>query len=151
MRLDALPDHLRPTFRIVGHDGEPVAEGRDLAALKSELVDAARATLDATSHEIERTGLTEWSIGELPPVVHVGGRTPAYPALVDEGDSVAVRLLANRDEQAHAMWAGTVRLLLTSLPSPQRLVAPLLDREAKLTLRSGPHASSEEWVEDCLA
>ena len=48
-----------------------------------------------------------------------------YPALVDEGDSVAVRVLDTEAEQRQAMWAGTRRLLLLDLPSPLR---PVVDR-----------------------
>ena len=74
----------------------------------------------------------------------------AFPALIDEGNSVGVRLLATPHEQAIAMWQGTVRLLLLNLPSAGKLLRPLLDPDAKAVLRTGPHADQTEWVEDCL-
>jgi ATP-dependent helicase HrpA len=74
-----------------------------------------------------------------------------YPALIDEGDSVGVRLLATPSEQADAMWEGTRRLLLLSLPSAGRLLRPLLTEEGTAAVRGGPDAAVSDWALDCLA
>jgi ATP-dependent helicase HrpA len=151
--LETLPPHLRPTFRILDDEGTEVASGTDLQELKAAIQAETRNTVDTTTHELEATGLTEWSFGELPRIVSVAGSDhtmEAYPALVDEGESVGIRLLANEAEQANAMWKGTVRMLLLNLPSPGKLLRPLLDADAKELLRTGPHADATEWVEDCL-
>jgi ATP-dependent helicase HrpA len=79
-----------------------------------------------------------------------GHAVEAYPALIDEGDSVAVRLLATETEQEAAMWRGTIRLLLLNLPSPGKLLRPFLTPDTKELLRVGPHQNQTEWVEDCL-
>jgi ATP-dependent helicase HrpA len=97
--------------------------------------------------------MTTWSIGELPQEVDVTGSSRsmrAYPALVDEGETVGIRLLATEAEQTAAMWDGTIRLLLLNLPSPGRLLRPLLTADARAVLRRGPHADQPEWVADCL-
>ena len=147
-----LPSYLRPRFRVVGEDGTPLAEGDDLAALKEALLDEARAA--ASGHPLEQSGLTEWSYGELPRTIEIGTgrhRTPAYPALVDEGSAVGIRLLATPEEQATEMWAGSRRLLLLSLPSPAALLRPLLTDRAKQRIREGPYDDPQAWIEDCLA
>jgi ATP-dependent helicase HrpA len=147
--LERLPPHLKPSFRIIDDQGEPVAEGADLAALRQDLKEQARAVA-GPGHELERIGLTTWSIGELPRVVEIGEPpVKAYPALIDEGGSVAVRLLATPQEQADAMWAGCRRLLALSLPSIGRILRLLLTDRAKRSVRSGPHGSPGEWVADC--
>ncbi len=151
---ERLPAHLVPRFRVIGDGGVVLAEGGDLRALKSDLVAEARATISEGEHDLEQTGATSWSFGELPRVVEIGEpgrRTPVYPALVDEGESVGVRLLATPEEQADAMWAGTRRLLLLSLPSPARLLRPLLTDSARRLIRRGPYGAAPEWVDDCLA
>ncbi len=151
--IDALPAHLRPTFRVIDDDGNEVVGGTDLQQLKAQVQEETRSAVDTSAHELEVTGATAWSFGELPQVVEIAGDAhtmQAFPALIDEGASVGVRLLATPDEQGVAMWQGTIRLLLLNLPSPGKLLRPLLDRDAKAVLRTGPHADQTEWVEDCL-
>ncbi|MGH9068886.1 MAG: DUF3418 domain-containing protein, partial [Acidimicrobiales bacterium] len=102
---------------------------------------------------IEQTGITEWDFGTLPAVVEgqVAGRTVrAYPALVDESGSVAIRVLASEQEQRAAMWAGTRRLLIQSVPSPLGRLRRALTNATKLALAHAPHAGPAELMEDCL-
>jgi ATP-dependent helicase HrpA len=151
--LESLPTHLRPTFRVVDDEGAVVASGHELSKIKQSVRAETETAVEASGHALETTGLTTWSIGELPQEVDVSGSRRsmrAYPALVDEGETVGIRLLATETEQAKAMWDGTIRLLLLNLPSPSRLLRPLLTPEAKAALRLGPHADQAEWVEDCL-
>ncbi|NED62066.1 DUF3418 domain-containing protein, partial [Streptomyces sp. SID10244] len=64
---------------------------------------------------LERTGLTDWTIGTLTQVFETrraGQPVKAYPALVDDGDTVSVRLFDTEAEQQEAMWKGTRRLVL---------------------------------------
>jgi len=148
-----LPSYLQPTFRIVDGEGHVLAEGGNLAALKTDLREEARATVTASGHELEQTGLTAWSIGELPQVVEISGTTHSvktYPAVIDEGTSVGVRLLATPGEQADAMWAGIRRLLLLNLPSAGRLLRPLLTSQATAAVKGGPYDTPAEWAQDCL-
>ncbi|MCB2223863.1 MAG: ATP-dependent RNA helicase HrpA [Actinobacteria bacterium] len=149
----ALPPHLRVRYRVVGDDGEAVAEGDDLAALKAHLADEARRTIATGRHPLERDGLTGWDLDDLPAVVEVGEgahRARAYPALVDEGGTVAVRLLPTPAEQAAAMRPGACRLLLASLHSPELILRPLVDRDARRLVRVGPYADAAGWIDDCL-
>jgi ATP-dependent helicase HrpA len=148
-----LPPHLKPVFRIIDPTGETVAEGEDLGELKSALQDEARSVVTSTAHPIEVTGLTDWTIGELARRVEVAGAGPtvfAYPALVDDGETASVRLMATRAEQSEAMWAGTRRLILLRLPSPGKLVRPLVTDRAKAALAVGPYESTSDWATDCM-
>ena len=77
-----------------------------------------RSALGEATAGLERRGLRAWTLGELPRSVALAGTgdaVRAYPALVDEGDSVAVRTLDTPEAQAAAMWAGTRRLLLLGI------------------------------------
>jgi ATP-dependent helicase HrpA len=134
-------------FRVTGDDGTVVAEGDDLDALREQVRPRLRAQLAAASASLERRGLRDWSIGELPRVVALPGTGEAvrgYPALVDEGDSVAVRVLESPGAQAAAMRAGTRRLLLLTVPSPLRAI------RAPVSLAVAPHGSVEATLEDAL-
>jgi ATP-dependent helicase HrpA len=152
--VDRLPDHLRMTFRVEDDRGRPLAEGKDLEALKQRLASRTRAALAAVTSDLERRGLTEWSLGELPRTVegHRGGRVvKGYPALVDEGDSVAVRITDTEAEQRREMWRGTRRLLLLTIPSPNAYVSGWLTNESKLALSQNPHGSVPAMLADCVA
>jgi ATP-dependent helicase HrpA len=151
-QLDRVPDHLQLTFRVIG-DGRILAEGRDLAVLAHQVAPQLRATLCTAGGALHRRGLRDWDVGTLPDrheQQQDGHLVTAYPALVDEGDSVGVALLPTAAEQRHAMWAGTRRLLLLAVPSPVKALHRGLDATARLVLGRGPHGSLEALLEDCV-
>src|SRR5690606_18826653 len=106
--LEAVPAHLRMTYRVVDERKRVIAEDKDLEALKRRLAPTLRERLARAGQDLERTGLRGWDFGELPKVFQQG-RVKAYPALIDEGDSVAIRMFETEQEQRRAMWAGTRR------------------------------------------
>jgi ATP-dependent helicase HrpA len=151
--LAGLPAHLRMTFRVEDDDGELVAEGKDIAALRAEVRPRLRAELSAAAAGLERAGLTEWSIGDLPRIVALPGTgqtVRGYPALVDEGQTVAVRVFDTPGAQAAAMAVGTRRLLLLGIPSPIRYVTDRLSGPARLALAAAPHGSAAAVLDDVL-
>ncbi|NHC44454.1 ATP-dependent RNA helicase HrpA [Motilibacter aurantiacus] len=152
---ERVPEHLKVTFRVEDERKRKVAEGKDLEALKLRLGGRMRQAISEAAPKVERSGLVGWEVGALPQVFEQqqrgGHRVKAFPALVDEGDSVAVRLLGNQTEQAAAMWAGTRRMLLLTIPSPVRNVVRGLSNASKLTLSANPHGSVAALLDDCIA
>jgi ATP-dependent helicase HrpA len=150
--LSRLPPHLQMRFRVEDTGGEVVAEGEDLDALREAVKPQLRERLAAATPSIERTGLRAWEIGTLPrelaPTASGGMR--AYPALVDQGATVGVRLFETAGEQASAMHAGTRRLLLLTVRSPIPWVVDHLDMPAKLALMTAPHGSVGAALDDAL-
>ena len=152
--LDRVPSHLRVGFAVEDDRGEVVARGKDLTALQEQLAAPVRAAVSAAvAGDLERAGLTDWpaDLTELPRSVErsSGAHTVrGFPALVDEGGSVAVRVLPTAAEQEAAMSAGTRRLLRASLPSPVKQVERSLDARARLVLGTNPDGSLTSLVED---
>ncbi|MGV9357975.1 ATP-dependent RNA helicase HrpA [Streptomyces misionensis] len=157
-----VPDHLRITFRIVDERRRKLAEDKDLEALKLRLKPKARKALSqaaaaTASREggpaLERTGLTDWTIGRLSRVFETrraGQPVKAYPALVDDGDTVSVRLFDTEAEQAEAMWKGTRRLILRNIPvNPAKFASEKLSNQQKLGLSANPHGSIQALFDDC--
>ncbi|SCL54986.1 ATP-dependent helicase HrpA [Micromonospora chersina] len=146
-----LPPHLRVTFRVLGDDDKPVAEGKDLPALQRELRQEVRQVVAAAAPDVARTGLTGWDIGTLPRTieqVRAGYAVTAYPALVDEGTTVGVKVFDSPAEQEAAHWAGTRRLLRLTVPSPAKFLQGRLSNEAKLALSRNPHGGVPALIED---
>ncbi|MGY0059670.1 ATP-dependent RNA helicase HrpA [Streptomyces sp. LZ34] len=159
---DKVPGHLKITFRVVDERRRKLAEDKDLEALKQRLKPKTRAAISKafeTSKEgggiEQRTGLTRWAVGTLPRTFETrraGQPVKAYPALVDEGASVAVRLFDTEAEQRQAMWRGTRRLILLGLPAnPAKFAQGQLSNQAKLALSRSPHGSVQALFEDCVA
>ncbi|MDQ0991746.1 ATP-dependent RNA helicase HrpA [Streptomyces sp. V3I7] len=157
-----VPDHLKVTFRIVDERRRKLAEDKDLEALKLQLRPKARKALSQAAaataerqggESLERTGLTDWSIGSLSRVFETrraGQPVKAYPALVDDGDTVSVRLFDTEAEQAEAMWKGTRRLILRNIPvNPAKFASDRLTNAQKLALSANPHGSIQALFDDC--
>jgi ATP-dependent helicase HrpA len=151
--LSRLPAHLRMTFRVEDEDGRVVAEGEELDALRQAVRPRLRSELASATAGLERSGLTAWTLGTLPREVELpgtGGAVRAYPALADEGASVAVRTFESPEAQAAAMHAGTRRLLLLGAPSPAGRVLAGLGNSAQLALAAAPHGSARAVLDDAV-
>jgi ATP-dependent helicase HrpA len=157
--VEGLPAHLRVRFRIEDTDGAEIAAGRDLASLQHQLAPAARRAVAAAFPGWERSGHTGWPAGDtwrtLPRTVESPGRdgepVRGYPALVDEGETVAVRLLAREADQARAMAAGTRRLLLLAVPGARQQVERRLRSVPDLASITPHYPGVAALTEDCLA
>ena len=110
-RLDA---HLTMRIEVLDEQGAVIAAGRDLVALQSEQGAEADADVrrEGAAAGFEADGLTRWDFGELPATVTLREGVRAWPALVDAGDSVAIRLFSEPDSADAAMHGGVVRLLM---------------------------------------
>ncbi len=155
--LGRVPDHLKMTFRVVDERRRKLAEDKDLEALRLALRPKTREAISKAAGAIgieQRTGLKEWTIGTLPRVFETrrsGQPVKAYPALVDEGESVGVRLFDTETEQGEAMWRGTRRLILLTIPSnPAKFAQSKLSNAAKLALARSPHGSVQALFDDCV-
>ncbi|WP_382304117.1 ATP-dependent RNA helicase HrpA [Herbiconiux sp. UC225_62] len=113
----------------------------------------ARVAGAASGGAVERSGLTDWTIGDLPRFVDTrqhGGVIRAYPALVDEKSSIGVRLMATAEEQARATPAGVLRLLLLAVPSPASYVREHLTQNEKLLLATSPYQNVQALFDDAM-
>ncbi|MEU6805839.1 ATP-dependent RNA helicase HrpA [Streptomyces neyagawaensis] len=157
-----VPDHLKITFRIVDERRRKLAEDKDLESLRLQLKPKARKALSQAAaataerqggESLERTGLTDWTIGSLTRVFETrraGQPVKAYPALVDDGDTVSVRLFDTEEEQSEAMWKGTRRLILRNIPvNPAKFASEKLTNAQKLALSANPHGSIQALFDDC--
>lgn len=113
--LASLPQHLRIRFEILDDKGKMLDAGRDLPALTDRLKNSAMRVFEAIPKQMmERDEVTDWDFGALPDSVDIqqqGLSIKGYPALVREGDHVALRLLNSRDRAMAAHLEGLIALL----------------------------------------
>ncbi|NUW42895.1 ATP-dependent RNA helicase HrpA [Nonomuraea rhodomycinica] len=148
-QLDQVPDHLRITYRVIDERKRTIAEDKDLDALKRRLAPRLRRTLSAAADDLERTGLRTWSFGTLPKVFEQG-RMKGFPALVDDGDSVSIKIFETEAEQRRSHWPGTRRLLLLNVTNPAKSLLAGLSNQAKLALSRSPHGGAVALFDDVV-
>ncbi|MDR6435875.1 ATP-dependent helicase HrpA [Paenarthrobacter nicotinovorans] len=188
---DAVPSHLRVSFKVVDSKGKVLDEGKDLAGLQERLAPATRRAIaeslgatpattapakagkasgaartangqgpDATAASgsrtdaavAERSGITEWDFGTVERQVTrtvKGHSVTGFPAVVDEGTTVALRVFQTKAEQEAAMRGGVIRLLALRIPPPDRYVLEHLSNMEKLTFSQNPHGSVSALIADC--
>jgi ATP-dependent helicase HrpA len=132
-----LPAHLSMNFRIHDEKGRTLAESRDLAAMQSEWTGAARVAFSRRADvELTREDVDAFDFEEIPDrVVSPGGLT-AFPALVDLGESVALRVFERRDEALAAHRRGVERLLRQALADKIKHARRQLPLKKDVLLRS---------------
>ena len=176
--LERVPPHLLMSFRAVDARGRTAGSGRDLADLQRRLADRARSSVarsveraaapasvaaaapqaDGTGATgassvgfAERSGITSWDFGDLPAVVDskvAGGVVRGYPAVVDDGDTVSLRIETSAEAAAIATHRGARRLLLRAVASPASYVLDHLTSTEKLALAASPYPSAKALIED---
>lgn len=136
-----------------GNSGDSARPG----AKKGAKSPGAQANAGASGGVREVTGLTEFPAdmfpdGAIPRKVQRVIATQAvngYPALVDEGSSVGLRIFPTEAEQLHAQRRGIIRLLQLQVPSPVRYVSEHLSHKEKIVFTQNPHGSIDELIRDC--
>jgi ATP-dependent helicase HrpA len=156
-RADSIPTYLRFGYRVLGEKGNVVAEGKDLGWLVAQHGVRARELIARASagSPLQATGLTAWSFGALPEYVTrsvLGSELRLYPALLDRGSSVELRLLDTAQAANVETRAGLRRLL--SLASARTLAGLAKRAPPPFPRRPGLPASrseSEAFTERVLA
>lgn len=156
-QLAMVPDHLKMTFNIVDEHNNTILIGKDLAILKEQLKDKFQKVLtqvsQKTHNEIEKTHLTNWDFGDIPTIYEKKQHNyvvKAYPTLIDEGDSVAIKLVDNEREQKQFMLNGIRRLIYLNIPSPVKYLHDKLPNKAKLGLYFNPFGKVIDLIDDCI-
>jgi ATP-dependent helicase HrpA len=152
-----LPEHLRPTYRVLDEKGREQARGKDLDELKAPLAGEFARAIDEVASDagLTATGQRSWTFGTIAPTVtekRAGHEVTVYRCLVDEGTSVGLAVVGTADEAEARHRLGVARLLL--LDSGAELVKRIGDGLAmtdKLALAATPYPSASDVIEDCRA
>ena len=150
---EALPAHLAMIIRVTDDANRELAMGRDLRALRAQLGEAAQLTFASATPGIERDGIKAWDFGELPEKISFtrnGAKLTGFPALVDEGDGVAIRLLDAEAGAQQAMRGGVLRLLRLALREQMKQLekGPANSNQLALQLRGviTPDQLRDDWL-----
>jgi ATP-dependent helicase HrpA len=114
---NCLPRHLRPLIEVVDNQKRAILSGRDIGAIKEQVNkhDHRSNSWLKVANKWERSGLTAWSIGDVPESIFIeeigGAPLHAYPGLEASGESVNLRLFRTLSE-ARKSTPGGIRKLV---------------------------------------
>jgi len=128
---ESVPDHLRMRLVVQDEAGRELGSGRNIALLVKLFAPRCEGrgpAVQTPDSRWQKDGLTQWDFGALPAQLDVGkAGWPIihYPALVDAGDTVSLRLFAAPAEAAAAHDKGVCRLFALALGKEwKRMIQP---------------------------
>lgn len=135
----SLEPHLHANLRLLDIPSKGprsvLAESRDLADLRARFGARAEAAFAARAAEgLAQQGLTTFPEQPIPVSVPGAGGVPAYPALEDRGDDVALTVHASRDEAQRRHPQGVRRLLRLALADKLKQARKQLPVQPKTAL-----------------
>ncbi len=153
--LTDLPTHLHMNYKLENNEGKLIAQGRDLKYLQQQYhAQAAQSFNQRFDWSIESQGHRTWDFDTLPVQLHQqvqGIDCVGYPALVDHGDSVAVKVFDNKAAAQRAMVSGLTRLFMLDLGEQEKYLHKNLPQIGKICLLCGalmPCAEVREAIID---
>jgi ATP-dependent helicase HrpA len=149
--LHALPAHLLMRFELRDERGRSLAQDRNLEALRARFGSRAR---EAFSHHadaaVTREDVRDWDFAAIPEATRARDGMTAYPALVDLGEVVALRVFETADEAAAAHRAGVERLLRIALAAEFKRARKQVPLKPKLAVAFAPHGRADALREDIV-
>ena len=151
----SLDKHLHMTYRVVDADGTTLATGNELHLLQKQFSGQSQQQfVESTDTANAMTGCRDWQFGNIADhqvITQAGIQMTGYPALVDEGDSVGLKILDSAATAERMHLKGLLRLIKLQLPQEVRYLKknlPNLDKMrlqyAKVPVKGG----SKEQVSD---
>jgi ATP-dependent helicase HrpA len=146
-----IPAHLQMRFRIYDEHGKTLAESRALATIRTAWSDSARAAFSRRADiELTREDVSEFDFDEIPDTLISEGGLIAFPALVDLGESVALRVFERADEARESHRAGVIALLRRALREPIKHARRQLPIVRNLALKYAAIASVDSLRNDIV-
>jgi len=137
---ERLPYHLRMQIRITDTEGNTLGTGRDLVSLRQQFGAVASTSFSSVDDpRWNRDRITTWDFASLPPEVEVrrgGIALKGYPTLIDNEDSIGLRLV---DTPERALWelrAGVRRLICLTIPRELKQQVDVLPQLNNWTLQA---------------
>lgn len=153
------PAYLTTKIRVVDSDGGEIARGDSLQELQGlhKIPEESRQADSAAGryqHSLEQQGLKDFDLEVFPEEVEIneGLVLVRYPALVDQQDSVAVQLFAEKVTAVTATEGGLVRLYMLRSQQQRNMLRKQFTRlvnKHALIVPAHLHDLAEDAVEAC--
>jgi ATP-dependent helicase HrpA len=137
--MNSLTQHLQMNFRVVDEQGQILDYGRDLKKLQEKYtVKAVDSFEQIAADELSYTGCIQWAFDDLPETysfIQNGQTLVGFPAIIDEGNAVGVRIFDTEAKAAAYHREGLIRLLQIQLR-----------KDCTYLLKNLPHTAAAELM-----
>ncbi len=135
---EALTGHLRMNFRVIDDQGRLLDFGRDLKKLQLKHTAKAGDSFDQiAAEELNFTGCIGWAFDDLPETYQFIQKDQVFigfPAIIDEGDAVGVRIFDTEQKAALKHQAGLMRLFQLQLRKECTYIVKNIPKSAAVEL-----------------
>ena len=149
-----LPEHLKMNIRVLDEDANVLSSARSLQQLKSELsVQLEDSLTQLPNIQDSEESFTQWEFNDLPEVVETelnGLTIKAYPALVDNHDSVMIQHFDSARKADQYMRYGLLRLYSLVLSKDLKYLKKNLQELDKIKMYYAALGAVDEMVESIL-
>jgi len=148
-----LDDYYKINIQVLDEGGRRIDAARELDTLRARYRDQVQKSLQSAGSDLERSGIVAWDFGELAETAQLergGISMRAYPALVDEGDSVALRLIDNPAEALFLSRRGVARLAYIYLEKNGKYLRKEILKGKDIGLSVAGIGNREKVVEDLI-
>ncbi len=151
--LARLPTHLQVNVRVIDERGKTLHEGRALSQLREQFDVRPVATAPPIATPWHRDGLATWDFGDWPTEVEIPARPHRivkHVALVDQGETCALRLLDLAEDAERLSQGGVRRLLVLAERRELRAQAQWLPGIDKLALYAAPFCRERSLIDQVM-
>jgi len=114
-KTEKLDKHLQVNLEVVDETGELLAQGRSVGELRQQLgAEHASNIVDVEDETWNQSSLRDWTWEDFPREIMItrgGTQLGAFPTIVDDGDSISLRLSDSPNASDMVTRQGLVRLL----------------------------------------
>ena len=150
--------HLLMNFRVIGHDGKIVEEGRDLQSIKNRLTGFVDETIGSVVEAEPNTKYKQDDIGpeildtlnETVEIKLQGVSIKAFPALIRVGKQVNLRALENKKKAKFETKIALVQLFIRALPEQVKQLRRSIPDVQKLCLKYSNFGSCDDLKHDII-
>lgn len=150
----SIDNHLKMNIKVLDEKGRVVASGRDLSVLQDKTKEKSDQLFSRRkSHEIEEDDLTDWTFGELPEQVEFSQANiivKGYSAIVDNLDTVSIKIVDNRSLAERITKKGLLRLLMLQLKDQLKYIEKNMPNFERFALFYATRGSRKELLDDLV-
>ena len=150
IELDA---YYRMNIHVLDEAGQRLARGRNIERLHEKYRDHVQSHIQTVGNDFEQAGLTSWSFESLPKTYDLkqtGMNVRAYPAIVDRGDTVDIKLHDQAEEALVDTQRGLVRLAVLSQHQTVKYLHKQLFKNRELGLTAVDLGSRDSVIDDVI-